>query len=171
MATENKQEVTVSTKRPEIRKISPARVVHPLGEFDRLFHRILGRDWMRPLLWEQPLWSELPEPFEGRLPPVDVIDRDEQIVVRAEIPGVDKKDLDLSIDDNVLTIKGGVSREEKEEQGDYYRREISSGAFSRSVILPANVDASKVNASLRDGLLEVTLTKVEKSKRQRIEVQ
>lgn len=171
MATESKQEVTVSTKGREIQKVSPARVLHPLGEFDRLFNRFFGRDWMRPLLWEQPLWSELAEPFEGRLPHVDVIDRDEEILVRAEIPGVDKKDLDLSIDDNVLTIKGRVSREEKEEKGDYCRCEISSGAFSRSITLPAAVDASKVNASLKDGVLEVTLTKLEKSKRQRIEVQ
>ncbi|OGA44667.1 MAG: hypothetical protein A3G24_08260 [Betaproteobacteria bacterium RIFCSPLOWO2_12_FULL_62_13] len=174
MAKERKQEVAVSTKGGEIQKAAPravGRVMRPFGDFDRLFERAFGRDWMRPLAWGGPPWREPFESAEGRLPTMDVIDRDDDILVRAEIPGVDKKDLEVSISDNVLTVKGSMSREEKEETGDYYRREISGGAFSRSVMLPANVDSSKVNATLKDGILEVTLPKTERSKRRSVKVQ
>jgi HSP20 family protein len=71
----------------------------------------------------------------------------------------------------MLTIKGTVSRDEKEEDGDYYRREIMHGSYSRQVSLPASVDGSKIDAKLRDGVLEVTIPKKQGSVRRTIEVQ
>lgn len=172
MAKESKQEVVVSTKKaPESRKAVPARVLHPHEDFERFFDRAFGRSWMEPFAWGRPLLGDLWETAEGRLPSVDVIDCDDHVLVRAEIPGVDRKDLDVSVTDNVLTVKGDVTHEEKEETGDYYRREISRSAFSRSVALPPGVDPEKVNATLKDGVLEITLAKVEGSKRRRIKVQ
>jgi len=101
---------------------------------------------------------------------VDVIDRDDEVVVKAELPGVEKKDLDVSVTETSVTIKGTTSHEEKEEKGDYYRCEISRGAYARTVALPSYVDADKAKASFKDGVLELTLPKVEKSKRRSIEI-
>lgn len=170
MTHKGKQEVTVATKARRSLPAVPAKVSHPLEEFDRLFERIMGRDWMRPFSWGRFPWDEFMGPLDVRVPGVDVIDRDDHISVRAEVPGVDKKDLEVSIADNMLTIKGSVGREEKEETGDYYRREISRGAFSRRIALPANVDASKINAKLQDGILEITLPKAEGATRRSIKV-
>lgn len=165
MADESKESVAVTTKPRETR---PA-VVHPFAELDRFFDRMFRRNW--PSLWERPAWPELFEPLEMRVPSIDVVDRDEDVLVRAELPGVDKKDIDVSLSDNLLTIRGKTSHEVKEEKENYYRCEISRGSFSRSVTLPGAVDASRVSASLKDGMLEITLPKVEGSKRRSIKIQ
>jgi HSP20 family protein len=92
------------------------------------------------------------------------------VVIKAELPGVEKKDLDVSVTETSVTIKGTTSHEEKEEKGDFYRCEISRGAYARTVGLPSYVDADKAKASFKDGVLELTLPKVEKSKRRSIEI-
>jgi len=153
-----------------IEKPAPARAVSPFEEMERMMEGFFPRGWLRPFRWQWPSWGELPAPFEGKVPHVDVIDRDEEIVVRAEVPGVEKKDLDVSLTENTVTIKGEARREEKEEKGDYYRCEISRGTFARTVMLPAEVDADKAKASFEDGVLELTLPKVEKSKRHSIKL-
>jgi HSP20 family protein len=139
-------------------------------EMERLFDR-LGFGWLRPYRWREPFWADLPTHFEGRMPSIDVIDRDEEVIVRAELPGVDKKDLDVSMTDDAVTIKGSCRSEEKEEKGDYYRREVSTGTFSRTVTLPADVDGEKARTSFKDGLLELTLPKVKKTVRKTIKVE
>ncbi|HKK13588.1 MAG TPA: Hsp20/alpha crystallin family protein, partial [Gammaproteobacteria bacterium] len=101
----------------------------------------------------------------------DVIDRDNDILVRAEIPGVAKEDLDLSLNDRTVTLRGTVRREQKKEEGDYYFAETSQGEFSRTVALPAEVDGSKAKASYRDGVVELTLPKAETAKRHRIPIE
>ena len=106
-----------------------------------------------------------------KVPKIDVINRDKEIVVKAELPGVAKEDIDVSMTDNTVTIKGSTSHEEKEEKGDYYRCEISRGSFSRTVALPGDVDADKAKASFNDGILELTLPKVERSHRKTINVE
>ena len=138
---------------------------------DRLFENFFPRSWLRPMRWEWPSVGELAAPFEGRLPKVDVVDRDSDILVRAELPGVDKKDLDISITDNAVTIHASTSRESKEEKGEYYRREITRGSFVRTVALPAEVDADGAKASFKDGILELTVPKVAKAQRRRITVE
>lgn len=110
-------------------------------------------------------------PFEGRLPKVDIIDRESEIVVRAEVAGVDKKDLDVSVTDTTVTIKGSTRQESKEEKGDYYRCEISQGSFARTVALPGDVDSGKARASFKDGILELMLPKKEAAKRHSIKVE
>jgi len=105
-----------------------------------------------------------------KVPKVDVIDREGEVVVKAEIPGVEKKDIDISVGEDAVTIKGEIRHEEKEEKGDYYRCEISRGAFSRTVALPAAVDGAKAKANFKDGVLELTLPKVEKAKRHTIKL-
>jgi len=97
--------------------------------FDRMFEDFLPRRWMRP--FSMP-WTGRGEvsAFEGRLPSVDVIDRENEVVVKAELPGVDKKDLDVSMGDNAVTIKASSHQEEKEEKGDYYRPRSPMAALS-----------------------------------------
>lgn len=169
MKTETR-ELTIR-KGHEVRKAAPALALTAFEEMERLFDRLFPRGWMRPFRWEPLTWHEMAPLFEGGLPKIDVIDRDSDIVVRAEIPGVEKKDLEVSLTENLLTIKGRTGHEVKEEKGDYYRCEMSRGEFTRTVALPAPVLGDKAKAELKDGVLELTLPKVEESKRLAIKVQ
>lgn len=169
MANESKQPATASAKGQEIQKAAPVKVMGPFEEMERMFENFFSPGWMRPLHW--PRLGEIAAPFSGAMPRVDVIDRDDEIVVRAEIPGVEKNDLDVSMTNNTVTVKGSTRHEEKEEKGNYYRCEISRGAFSRTVTLPAEVDESKAKAVFKDGLLELTIPKKEKSKRHSISIE
>lgn len=155
----------------DIQQTEPARVMSPFEEMEHYFQSHFPKGWMHPLNWPRPSWSELSAPFEGKTPKVDVIDRDNEVVVKAELPGVDKKDLDISVTRNSVTIKGSTSHEEKEEKGNVYRREISCGSYSRTLSLPAEVKEDQAKAKFKDGILELTMPKVEKSKRRTIKVE
>lgn len=157
-------------KEGELQRVEPNRVMSPLEEMERYFENFFPRGWMRPFRTEWPRWGELAAPFEGRMPKVDVIDRDDEVVVRAEVPGVEKDNLDVSVSNNSVTIKGETRREEKEENGDYHRCEISRGSFARTVLLPSDVDTEKVKAEFKDGVLELTMPKIEKTKRRSIKI-
>lgn len=152
-------------------QVTRTRALSPFEEMDRLMESFFPRQWLRPFRWDMPSWSELGAPLEIRSPRVDIIDRDNDIVVKAEIPGVKKEDLDVSMTESTVTIKGSSSHEEKQEKGNYYRCEISRGAFTRTVALPADVDTDKAKAVFNDGILELTIPKVEKSKRKSIPVE
>ncbi|MCK7580847.1 MAG: Hsp20/alpha crystallin family protein [Chromatiales bacterium] len=156
-------------KSQEIQK-APTRALSPFEEMDRMFDPYFRRGWMRPWRFEWPGFPEMAMP-EMKVPKVDVVDRETEVVVKAEIPGVEKKDLDISVGEDTVTIKGSTRHEEKEEKGDYYRCEIARGAFSRTVALPATVDGTKAKAGFKDGVLELTLPKVEKAKRHAVKVE
>lgn len=156
--------------RQELKKAEPAQALSSFEEMERFFDDYFSRGWLRPLRWARPSWADLPMPFEGSMPRVDVLDREDEIIVKAEVPGVDKKDLDVSVTENSVSIKGSTSHEEKEEKDDYYRCEISSGSFSRTVRLPADVDAAKARSKFKDGILELVLPKVKKAKRHTVKV-
>lgn len=165
MANEAKPE----SKGQEIQKAAPARMLSPFDDMDRMFDSFFRRGMMRPWRLDWPAFPEMALP-EIRMPKVDVVDRENDVLIRAEVPGVDKKDLDISVGENNVTIKGTTCHEEKEEKGDYYRCEISRGAFSRTVSLPAAVDSTKAKAEFKDGMLELTLPKVEKAKRHSVKI-
>ncbi|MGI9327613.1 MAG: Hsp20/alpha crystallin family protein [Pseudomonadales bacterium] len=117
-------------------------------------------------------WSRLSEMSELQAPSVDVLDQESDIVVRAEVPGFKKEEIDVSVTDNSMTIKASTKSEtEKAEEGDYYLKEISQGYVSRTLRLPSEVDGEQAKATYKDGVLEVTVPKVAKAKRQRIEIQ
>lgn len=141
----------------------------PWDELDRWFGNMMSRGWPRPQ-FEWPAWAEQQMPFAGRMPRVDLVDRDTELVLKAELPGVDRKDLDISMTDTAVTIKAATSHEQQKEEGNYYRSEITRGSFSRTVMLPCQVDQAKVKATFQDGILELTLPKVGQSQRKRIEV-
>lgn len=136
-----------------------------LGDFDQLFDDFFNRRWMRPFPMERPFGE-----IEAFVPHVDVIDREDEVVVHAEVPGYKKEDIEISVSNSSLNIRGETRTEEKEEKGDFYCCEISHGAFSRTVPLPAYVDETKAKASMKDGMLELTLPKLEKSKRHTISI-
>lgn len=121
-------------------------------EMDRLFERF----------WE----GDLPElPWTGEwAPALDVSETKDTVMVKAEVPGMDPKDIALSLQDQVLTLKGEKKQEKEEKDEHYYRAERSYGAFARAIRLPAPVDASKVTASFKHGLLKVTLPKAPAAK-------
>ena len=165
MAKEEKKE-----SKQEVQKVEPAHVMSPFEEMERMFDDYFTRGWMRPFHMEWPSFPRM-KAFEGKTPSVDVIDRDNEVIVKAELPGVDKEDIDISVTTNTVTIKGTTSHEEKEEKGDYYRCEISRGSYSRTLSLPADVDEEKTKAKFKDGILELTLPKLKKSKRHTIKVE
>lgn len=88
-------------------------------------------------------------------PAVDVYETDDEVVVKAHLPGVKKEDLDVSIQDNTLTIRAESRREEEVDEEGYFRRELRYGTWARRLPLPAEVDEEQVSASLHDGMLEV----------------
>lgn len=143
-------------------------VMNPFEEMERLFEASFPGAWLRP--WRWPTFNEMAAPFEGRMPKVDVIDRENEVLLRAELPGVNKDDIEVSLSDHSVVIKGSTSKEEKEEEGNYYRRETMRGEFSRTVTLPADVDTEKAGAKFTDGVLELAMPKSEKSKRRSIKV-
>ena len=149
-------------------EVQPARMLSPFEEMERMFD-FFPRGWMRPFQVDWPARGEL-DVFGGKTPSVDLIERDDEIVVKAELPGVDKKDMDVSVTRNTVSIKGTTSHEEKEEKGDYYRSEISRGEYSRTLALPAEVDENNVKASFNNGILELKLPKLKQSKRTTVKV-
>lgn len=165
MAKEEKKET-----KQEVQKVEPSHAMSPFEEMERMFENYFPHGWMRPFHMEWPSLHKM-KAFEGKTPSVDVIDHDDEIIVKAELPGVNKKDIDISVTNNTVTIKGKTSHEEKEEKGDYYRCEISRGSYSRTLSLPADVDEENTKAKVKDGILELTLPKLKKSKRRTIKVE
>jgi HSP20 family protein len=104
------------------------------------------------------------------VPLADIYETDSDLIVRAELPGVDPKMVDLRVENNALTIRGERPFEQKVDKEHYHRLERSYGAFSRSFALPATVDADKIRAQYRDGILNLTLPKSEKAKPKRIQI-
>ncbi len=102
------------------------------------------------------------------LPNVDLSETDTEFVVRAEVPGIDKKDIDVTLTDGLLTIKGEKKHEKEEKEKNYHRVESHYGAFSRTFKLPGEVLINKIEASYKDGVLMVTVPKTEKTEPKKI---
>ena len=152
-------------KSSEQENIVPLRPAGMLDEMERMFENFMPRRWMKPFHHEQQAWMGEAGPH------MDVIDRDDCIIVRAALPGIKKEDLEVSTTTHSVTIRGSTRSETKEEKGEYYRHEISEGNFLRTVTLPASVDESEVKAVFKDGMLELTLPKLESAKRHTIVIE
>lgn len=128
--------------------------------FNRMFE---GRGWEdvdRPLVNQFGAWY----------PPVDIQDRGGEILIEAELPGMKKEDIDIRIENNVLTLQGQRKREHEAKEEGYFRSERVYGGFSRSFTLPSTVAVNKITASYKDGVLTVSLPKAEEAKPRQIEV-
>ena len=148
-----------------------SQVPSPFDEMEKIFESFFPRGWMTSRHWDWPALGEMAMPFAGRMPRVDVIDREADVLVRAELPGVEKDALEVTLSDDTLTIKASTRQEKQEERGDYHHCEISRGAFARSLTLPAGVDIDAAKASFRDGLLELTLPKLGKPSKRRVRIE
>ena len=102
--------------------------------------------------------------------PLDVVDEGDDVVVRASIPGVKSEDIDVTVEDGLLTIKGGAEVEEEGRNGRYLIRERRSGRYSRTLRLSDAVDADSAASRYEDGVLSVTFSKVEAKKARRLEI-
>jgi HSP20 family protein len=114
-------------------------------------------------------WLEEAEGEEGQLT-IDVYQTDSDIVIKSTIAGVNPEDIDISIANDMVTIRGKRAEDEKIEAENYYYQELYWGAFSRSVILPIEVDTDKAKASIKNGILTIKLPKSEKVKTKKIRV-
>jgi HSP20 family protein len=111
------------------------------------------------------LWPELKRgEFETVMPTVDIYEEGNELVLKADLPGIDRKDLDINVSGNFLTISGERKKEEKVEKGNFYRYERSHGSFFRRFELPSDIDTEKIKAHLENGILEVRLPKSEEAK-------
>lgn len=144
-----------------VKREGPARYTPWSGDLQRLFEE---------------LWNDRLEGVPSSLgnvwsPAVDIEETDEAYVLRAEIPGLRKEDVKVSLADNVLTVSGEKKIEEKHEGRKYHRVERSYGAFQRSFTLGVPVQGNKIKAAFKDGVLEVTLPKSEEAKPREIDIQ
>jgi HSP20 family protein len=142
--------------------LAPARGARELMGFDpfRPFEERLSRFSEGEENWSLATWA----------PACDIYETDNEIVVKAELPEVKKEDVYVSIENNLLTIRGERKFSEETKKENYHRVERSYGEFMRSFTIPSFVDANKVNAEFKDGVLRVTLAKREEAKPKQIEV-
>jgi HSP20 family protein len=104
------------------------------------------------------------------LPSLDVAETKNEIVVKAEVPGLEPKDIDISLSDGLLTIKGEKKQEREEKEENYHLVERSYGSFTRSIRLPKEVQSDKINASYKNGVLKVVLPKSEEAKKKEVKI-
>ncbi|GAB5047422.1 Hsp20/alpha crystallin family protein [Thermodesulfovibrio sp. TK110] len=142
-------------------KWSPLKEIEEIRkEMDRLFEEFLS-----------PVRRKRSVSSEGIISPnVDIFERGNELIIQVEIPGVDKQDIDLTITDDRLIIKGEIKKPEGVSEEDYILNERSYGPFSRTVNLPADVDKSSVKANLKNGLLEIAILRKEEAKPREIKI-
>ncbi len=149
----------------ELQVWKPFRELTPLREFERM-RREMDRLWdsffeRRPTKIEE----------EGEfLPALDLAETDNELVVKCEVPGLEPKDIDISLSGGMLTIKGEKKQEREEKEADYHLVERSYGAFTRSIQLPKEVQGEKISASYKNGILKITLPKSEEAKKKEIKI-
>ena len=103
-------------------------------------------------------------------PVVDIYDNDDRIVIKAELPGIEKKDIAVDVKDRVLTLKGERSSDNEVKEEKYYCRERTFGKFERSFTLPTDIDPEKIDANYKDGVLKIEIPKPEEQKPKQITV-
>ena len=104
------------------------------------------------------------------IPPMDLVETDDDFVLRADLPGLSEKDVNIEFEDNVLTISGERKAEHEERKEGYYRVERTSGSFRRSLTLPEGVDPNAVRANFENGVLEVRVPKPEERKPRKVAI-
>ena len=135
-------------------------------DMDRMLEDFFGRR-MRP--WWPERWSRAGE-FDIRMPAVDLFEERDDIVVKAELPGIDRDNIDVNLSDHTLTIKAEKKKEEEAKEENYYRSERSYGSYVRTLDLPRDVTPDKVKATFKNGVLEIRMPKTEEAKAKEIKV-
>src|SRR5215212_3322827 len=136
----------------------PTREVDSLqSEVNRLFDTFFG---------EQPANGSI----RRWVPPMDLVETDDHLILKADLPGLDRDDVNIEVKGGVLTVSGERKTEHEERTGGFYRVERAFGGFSRSMTLPEHVDAERINASFDKGVLEVRIPKPEERKPHRVQI-
>ncbi len=150
----------------DVVRVEPS-VLSPFEEIERFFDEVMRRPFslFRSFV---PRWREEAEVVS---PAVDIYEEGDDLVIKAEIPGINKEDIEVKITNDYLTISGEKKREEKVEKKDYYRYERSYGSFSRTFRLPLDVQTDKAKAKFDKGVLEVRIPKTEEAKKKERKLQ
>jgi HSP20 family protein len=157
-------------KTQELQKMPSDYMMAPFEEMEHWMEGLFPRWWKRRWgsLGHESL-TKIMQDFAA--PNVDIIDRDTELLIRVETPGISKDDLDISISNDNVTIKGSSKKEQKEEEkGVYYRREISTRDINHVIGLPCDIEPEQAKAVFKDGLLEITLAKKENTKRRKLTI-
>jgi HSP20 family protein len=142
------------------------RIWQPNGELEQLgryFEDVFGRSLL-------PAWTRTGPEAEAWAPKIEVIEQKERFLVKAELPGVEEKDINLSITGNVLTIEGEKQTSAESDKEGYHYSETSYGSFSRSLTIPSSVDMDKIEANSEKGVLEIFLPKMREAQPKKISV-
>jgi HSP20 family protein len=150
--------------------IAPARSLREFVSLDpfRMFTRKVNRLFDDPFALLAPTFDE--ETLTTWAPLCDIYETDKEIVIKAELPELKKEDVTVSLEANVLTIRGERKFEEENKRENYHRIERRYGEFMRSFTLPLYIEPEKINAEFKEGVLRVTLPKREEAKPKQIEV-
>jgi len=144
------------------RGLIPWRAFRELEEMERRFEETFGRPFLPAI------WRRLPVEERGWAPAIEMFEKEDRFVVKAELPGMKEEDIDVSVIGDTLTIKGERKAESEVKEEDYYCCERSYGSFFRSIAIPSNVDAKKIEANYENGVLEVSLPKAPEVKPKKI---
>jgi HSP20 family protein len=134
---------------------------NPFGEFQKEMNRLFD-NFSENMFSMSPMKWNMPE-ISATYPKMDVSETDKEFKITAELPGMDEKDIDVSVSNEVLTIKGEKKAEKEEKKPNYYRMERSYGAFQRSIPLPVEVEKDQVQANFKKGVLSIVIPKSEKA--------
>lgn len=157
-------------KGKETKELAPWRPFADLTRWERDMERMMDSFFDRRM---RQWWPEKWFGGEGMLtgaPALDVYEDKDDLVVKAELPGLDKENVEVNLTDHTLVIKGEKKKEEETKQESYFRSERSYGRFVRTLQLPKDVQADKVKASFKNGVLEVRMPKTEEAKAKEIKV-
>jgi len=138
----------------------PRRPWRDLEDIDRWFEDWAGRPLSRRLPFKEMEWA----------PSMEMFDKEDKFIVRAELPGMKEEDVDVCVSDNILTVKGEKKSSSEIKEEDYHFSEMSYGSFSRSITLPSTVNTEKITASFDNGVLEIDLPKSAEVKPKKITI-
>lgn len=157
--TNNNKKVSINKSGDE-RKKGLQRYTPPFEEMERMFEDFFQRRFFAPSWMPRFKFPEFPDVSAS----VDMFEDGDTLVIKAEVPGMKKDEINIDFSDGVITISGEKKAEEKTERKDYYRYERSFGSFSRKLHLPVEVQIDKSSAAFKDGVLEIRMPKSEAAK-------
>lgn len=135
-----------------------------MARMDREMEDLFGRFFRE---WP---WARGAGEIRGWAPAVDMMDRKDEVIIRADLPGLEQKDIEVNVGEGALTIRGQRKGDQEVKEENSYYAERWTGSFARSVALPPGVDAEKIRATFKNGVLEVHLPKTKEAKGKKIEV-
>ena len=141
----------------------------PRKDIDKFFDEYFDEPFKKFIHERFPRFENLTR-FGLISPSLDMYEKDDEIVVKAELPGIEKDKINISVSEGVLTLKGEVKKEKEVKEEDYFYSERSFGSFARSITLPTKVQEKKVDAKYADGILEIRLPKAPEAKAKEVKV-